>query len=66
MLTPEALNNLREAGRRMQAATEAHRAFLEQPNRQYSPDERAESKRLQDAVRQRIDEYRQAFEKCKD
>ena len=66
MPTAEALKNLKAAGKRMQAATEAHRAFLEQLGRQYSPEERAESKRLQDAVRKSIDEYWQAFERCKD
>ena len=64
MPTEEALENLRSAEERMRAASEEHLAFIERPDRQFSPEERAENKRLLDNVNRTIAEYWEAFERA--
>jgi hypothetical protein len=64
MPTPEALENLSSAEKRMRAASEEHLAFIERPDRQYSPEERAENRHLLDNVQRTIAEYWEAFERA--
>jgi hypothetical protein len=64
MPTREALEHLKSAEERMNVATEAHRAFLERPDRDYSPEERAENRRLLDNIQRTIDEYWEAFNRA--
>jgi len=64
MPTPEALENLRRADERMKAAQQEHRTFIEWPDRQFSPEERAENRRLLDNVNRMIAEYIEAFERA--
>jgi hypothetical protein len=40
------------------------RAFIERPDRQYSPEKRAENKRLLDDLRVAMVEYSEAFEQA--
>jgi hypothetical protein len=40
------------------------RSFIERPDRQYSPEERAENKRLLDDLRLAMVEYSEAFEQA--
>jgi hypothetical protein len=46
--TRKALETLRSAEERMKTAKVKLRDFIERPDRQYSPEERAENKRLLD------------------
>jgi len=64
MPTPQALENLRRATERMKAAQQAHLAFIERPDRQFSPEERAEDRRLLDKVNRSTAAYWEAFEKA--
>jgi hypothetical protein len=64
MPTPEALENLRSAEERMRAATEEHLAFIERRDRQYTPEYRAENRRLLDNIQRTIGEYWETFERA--
>jgi hypothetical protein len=57
-----ALEILGTAEERMKTAEGRLRAFIERPDRQYSPEERAENKRLLDDLRLARVEYSEAFE----
>ena len=46
MPTRRALETLKSAEERLKTAEEKLRSFIERPNRQYSPEERAKNKRL--------------------
>jgi len=48
----------------MKIAEERLRSFIERPDRQYSPEERAENKRLLDDLRLAMVEYSEAFEQA--
>lgn len=48
----------------MKRAQQEHLAFIERPDRNYFPEEKAENRRLLDAVKQSIAEYWQAFERA--
>jgi hypothetical protein len=62
--TRKALETLRSAEERMKIAEGRLRAFIERPNRRYSPAERAENKRLLDDLRLAMVEYSKAFEQA--
>jgi hypothetical protein len=62
--TRRALEILRSAEERMKIAEGRLRAFIERPDRQYSPGERAENKRLLDDLRLAMVEYSEAFEQA--
>jgi hypothetical protein len=64
--TRRALEILRSAEERMKTAEGKLRAFIERPDRQYSPEERAENKRLLDDLRLALAmvEYSEAFEQA--
>ena len=64
MPTRKALETVRSAEAHMKAAEEKLRAFIERPNRQYSPDESATNKRLLDDLRLAMVEYSEAFERA--
>jgi hypothetical protein len=64
MPTREALENLKGAEERMEAAREEHLAFIERPDRQFSTERRAENRRLLDNVNRTIAEYWEAFERA--
>jgi hypothetical protein len=59
-----ALEILGSAEERMKTAEGRLRAFIERPDRQYSPEERAENKRLLDDLRLARVEYSEAFEQA--
>jgi hypothetical protein len=65
MPTPETLENLKVAAQRMRAASEEHLAFIERPNRQFSPEEKKEDRRLLDNVNRTIAAYWKAFERAR-
>jgi hypothetical protein len=46
----------------MKIAEEKLRSFIERPDRHYSPEERAENKRLLDDLRLAMVEYSEAFD----
>jgi hypothetical protein len=48
----------------MKTAEEKLGSFIERPNRQYSPEERAKNKRLLDDLRLAMVEYSEAFEQA--
>jgi hypothetical protein len=48
----------------MKTAEGRLRAFIERPDRQYSPEESAENKRLLDGLRLAMVEYSEAFERA--
>jgi hypothetical protein len=48
----------------MRTAEARLRSFIERPDRQYSPEERAENKRLLDDLRLAMVEYSEAFEQA--
>jgi hypothetical protein len=62
--TRRALEILRSAEERMKTAEGKLRAFIERPDRQYSPEERAENKRLLNDLRLAMVEYSEAFEQA--
>jgi hypothetical protein len=64
MPTREALENLKSADERMKAAGEELGAFIEQPDRKFSPEGRAENRRLLDNVNRTIAEYWAALERA--
>ena len=64
MPTRRALETLRTAEERMRTAEGRLRSFIERPDRQYSPEERAENKRLLDDLRLAMVEYSEAFERA--
>jgi hypothetical protein len=64
MPTRKALEFLTGAEERMKVAEERLRAFIERPDHQYSPEERAENKRLLDDLRLAMVEYSEAFERA--
>lgn len=64
MPTREALEDLRNAEERMKVAAAEHMAYIERPGRGYSPEERAENKRLLDSLERTMAEYWQAFERA--
>ena len=64
MPTPEALENLKIAEKRMRDANEEHLAFIELPDRKYSPEEAAQNRRLLDNVQRTMAEYWDAFERA--
>jgi hypothetical protein len=64
MPTRKALESLKSAEQRMKTAEEKLRSFVERPNRQYSPDESAQNKRLLDDLRVAMVEYSEAFERA--
>lgn len=59
-----ALEILGSAEERMKTAEGRLRAFIERPDRQYSPEERAENKRLLDDLRLARVGYSEAFEQA--
>lgn len=61
MPTPQDVANLKEAHQRLKAAQEAYLAFIERPDRRYTPEESEENKRLLNAVRLAMSEYWKAF-----
>jgi hypothetical protein len=62
--TRRALETLRTAEERLKTAEDKLRSFIERPNRQYSPEERAKNKRLLDDLRLAMVEYSEAFEQA--
>jgi hypothetical protein len=60
----KALESLKSAEQRMKTAEEKLHSFVERPNRQYSPDESAQNKRLLDDLRIAMVEYSEAFERA--
>ncbi len=64
MATRRALDRLRSAEERMKTAEERFRSFIERSERQYSPQERSENKRLLDELRLAMVEYSEAFEQA--
>ena len=64
MPTRRALDRLRSAEERMKTAEERLRSFIERTERQYSPQERSENKRLLDEIRLAMVEYSEAFEQA--
>ena len=64
MPTRKALESLKNAEQRMKTAEEKLGSFVERPNRQYSPDESAQNKRLLDDLRLAMVEYSEAFERA--
>jgi hypothetical protein len=48
----------------MRRAHQDHLAFIERPNRGYSPAERAENERLLQGVKDAIEQYWKAFERA--
>jgi len=64
MPTPAALGELRLAEQEMRRAHQDHLAFIERPNRGYSPAERAENERLLQGVKDAIEQYWKAFERA--
>jgi hypothetical protein len=64
MPTRRALERLRSAEERMKTAEERLRSFIERSERQYSPQERSENKRLLDELRLTMVEYSEAFEQA--
>lgn len=64
MPTPADVANLKEAHQRLKAAQEAHLAFIERPDRRYTPDEAEHNKRLLETVRLAMAEYWRAFRQC--
>jgi hypothetical protein len=64
MPTRRALDRLRSAEERMKTAEERLRSFVERSERHYSPDERAQNKRLLDDLRLAMVEYSEAFEQA--
>ena len=64
MPTRRALDRLRSAEERMKTAEESLRSFIERSERQYSPQERSENKRLLDEIRLAMVEYSEAFEQA--
>ncbi len=64
MPTRKALETLRSAEERMKTAEGKLRDFIGRPDRQYSPEERAENKRLLDDLRLAMVEYSEAFEQA--
>jgi hypothetical protein len=64
MPTRRALERLRSAEERMKTAEERLRSFIERSERQYSPPERTENKRLLDDLRLAMVEYSEAFEQA--
>ena len=63
MPTKEAIENLKTAQQRMDAAYEAHRAFIEDPRRQYTPKDNIENQRLLQNIQIAITAYWEAFDK---
>ena len=57
----EAVEKVRKASERMRQAHEAAVAFMERPDKTYSPNEIAEENRLNNAVSQSIADYWAAF-----
>jgi hypothetical protein len=64
MPTRRAIDRLRSAEERMKAAEDRLRSFIERSERQYSPQERSENKRLLDDLRLAMVEYSEAFEQA--
>ena len=64
MPTRRALEILRSAEEHMKTVEGRLRSFIERPDRQYSPEERAENKRLLDDLRLAMVEYSEAFEQA--
>jgi hypothetical protein len=64
MPTRRALERLRSAEEHMKTAEERLRSFIERSERQYSPQERSENKRLLDELRLAMVEYSEAFEQA--
>jgi len=64
MPTPAALEELRLAEQEMRRAQQEHLAFIERPNRGYSPAERLENERLLQRLKAAIDQYWQAFQRA--
>jgi DNA-directed RNA polymerase specialized sigma24 family protein len=64
MPTRTALDRLRSAEKRMKTAEERLDSFIERSERQYSPQERSENKRLLDELRLAMVEYSEAFEQA--
>jgi hypothetical protein len=62
--TRRALEILRSAEERMKTAEERLWSFIERPDRQFSPEERAENKRLLDDLRLAMVEYSEAFDQA--
>jgi hypothetical protein len=62
MPTPEALKRLQQAKERMKRAQQEHLAFIENPDRGYSVEERTENRRLLNNVSGSIADYWEAFE----
>jgi hypothetical protein len=62
--TRRAVEILRIAEERLKTAEGKLRAFIERPDRQYSPEERAENKRLLDDLRLAMVEYSEAFKRA--
>jgi hypothetical protein len=62
--TRKALETLRSAEERMKTVEGRLRSFIERPDRRYSPEERAENKRLLDDLRIAMVEYSEAFEQA--
>jgi hypothetical protein len=60
----KALETLRSAEERMETAEGRLRSFIERPDRRYSPEERAENKRLLDELRIAMVEYSETFEQA--
>ena len=64
MPTRRTLDRLRSAEKRMKTAEERLDSFIERSERQYSPQERSENKRLLDELRLAMVEYSEAFEQA--
>jgi hypothetical protein len=64
MPTRRALERLKGAEERLKNAEERLRSFIEWPDRQYSSEEKAWSKRLLDVLRVAMVEYSEAFEQA--
>ena len=62
MPTKEALEKLKAAKERMDAADAAHRAYIEDPGRKHTKEESEAMKNLGDKVSQAIAEYWKAFD----
>jgi hypothetical protein len=55
---------VRSVEERLKTVEEKLRSFIERPNRQYSPEERAKNKRLLDDLRLAMVEYSETFEQA--
>ena len=65
MPTQESLDKLARAEEQMRAAQEAHLAFIERPDRDFSNEGRLQNRQLLDRLQQSMAQYWEAFEEAK-